>query len=193
MRVMPFAAALASLSLVLGACGSDSATPVAPDQSALAANNSANARGGNRDEIRINMQDACDPASFDAAIAPGTCVRAGGMKFANFISQLTKHQEVGAWHFAPPHFSAHVGQEVEAYNLGGEVHTFTRVAAFGGGIVASLNALSGNPVAAPECLNLDEDDFVAPGATYEEDLEEAGTQYFQCCIHPWMRTVGRVH
>jgi hypothetical protein len=192
MRCIPFAAAVALLPLLAG-CGSDSAAPVAPGQSILAANSPANAQGGNRDEIRINMKDSCDPASFNAAVGPGTCVRSGGMTFDNFIGQLTKHQVVGAWHFAAPAFSAHVGQEVEAYNLGGEDHTFTHVAAFGGGMVPSLNALSGNLVVAPECLDLDPDDIVEPGATYVEDLDEAGTQYFQCCIHPWMRTVAHVH
>jgi plastocyanin len=193
MRHIPFAAALAMLPVMLAGCGSDSALPVAPEQPSLAAGAAANAQGGNRDEIRINMQDACDPASFNAIVGAGTCVRSGGMTFQNFIGQLTKHHVVGAWHFAPQAFSASVGQEVEAYNLGGEEHTFTHVAAFGGGLVASLNELSGNLVVAPECLDLDEDDVVAPGATYEEELEEAGTQYFQCCFHPWMRTVGHVH
>lgn len=47
-----------------------------------------------------------------------------------------------------------------------------------------LNNLSGNPDPAQECLALDSDDFVAPGATFEEEIEEAGTQRFECCIHP---------
>ena len=70
------------------------------------------------------------------------------------------------------------------------MHTFTEVAHFGGGIVPLLNQLSGNTVPAAECLNLEPDDFVAPGATYaeEEPLDEEGTEHYQCCIHPWMRT-----
>jgi hypothetical protein len=76
-------------------------------------------------------------------------------------------------------------------NRGGEVHTFTHVAAFGGGIIPPLNALSGNPVPAPECLALEPDDFVAPGNTYQEQIEGSGTQLFQCCIHPWMRMTVR--
>src|SRR6185436_1640036 len=118
MRSIPFAAVLAMVPLLLAGCGTDSAAPVAPDQSQLATNSPANAQGGNRDEIRINMKDACDPATFNPVLAPDTCERSGGMKFEQFISELTKHQVVGAWHFAPSSFSAHVGQEVEAYNLG---------------------------------------------------------------------------
>ena len=80
-----------------------------------------------------------------------------------------------------------------AINRGGEVHTFTEVEEFGGGIVPPLNDLSHNPVVAPECASLDPDDFVAPGATYrEEALEHAGTARFQCCIHPWMRLEVKV-
>ncbi len=36
--------------------------------------------------------------------------------------------------------------------VGGELHTFTKVATFGGGFIPPLNQLSGNPVPAPECL-----------------------------------------
>jgi hypothetical protein len=76
---------------------------------------------------------------------------------------------------------------------GGEIHTFTRVAAFGGGIVPFLNGLSGTPVVAPECTALEPDDFVAPAATYEEEVQAGSTQRFQCCIHPWMRTTVHTH
>jgi len=42
-----------------------------------------------------------------------------------------------------------VKQMLLAVNRGGEVHTFTHVAAFGGGIVLPLNELSHNPTVAP--------------------------------------------
>jgi len=178
------AVTLAFVPLLLAGC-SDAGRPTDPTVSAARA---AAARGGG--SIRkVNMMDACDPASFNAAVGPGTCVRQGGMTFGQFIAQLTKHQEVGAWHFSPPNRQAKVGQTLLAVNLGGEVHTFTEVEEFGGGIVPDLNALSGNPVPAPECLALDADDFVPPGGTYEDEVEEAGTELYQCCIHPWMRTV----
>jgi hypothetical protein len=138
---------------------------------------------------RVTMMDACDPTTFNAAIGPGTCVeRQGGLKFDQFIALLTKHQSVGAWHNAPPTLNAHEGETLLAINQGGEVHTFTRVAAFGGGIIPLLNELSGNPNVAPECTSLDPDDFVPPGGTYEEEVGSAATQLFMCCLHPWMRT-----
>jgi plastocyanin len=149
---------------------------------------------GGRENIMVNMHDACEPDSFNAAAGAGTCIRNGGVTFDLFIAQLTQHQFVGAWHFAPDVTpNAKVGETFLASNTGGEVHTFTEVANFGGGLVAPLNQLSGNPNVAPECLALDPDDFVAPGQTYHETVDHAGTVKYQCCIHPWMRLVATVH
>ena len=67
------------------------------------------------------------------------------------------------------------------------MHTFTEVEEFGGGKIEVLNTLSGNPVPAPECQNLAPSDFIAPGASYTDEVEERGTDHYQCCIHPWMR------
>jgi plastocyanin len=109
------------------------------------------------------------------------------MQFDRFIAQLTRLGFVGPWRFAPSEANVQVGQTFVAANNGGEVHTFTEVADFGGGIVPGLNALAGVPTVAPECKALESDDFVAPGATYRENVEHAGHLKFQCCIHPWMR------
>jgi hypothetical protein len=177
------AATLAGLAVALLGCGeANRPTEPSAEKSALAAT-SLPVR-------RVSMMDACDPTSFNAAIAPGTCVsRRGGVTFTQFIAQLTRNEQAGAWHNAPPNMTARPGQTLLAVNRGGEVHTFTQVAAFGGGVVGLLNQLSGNPNIAPECTRLDADDFVPPGGTYEEEVGSAATQLFQCCIHPWMRTV----
>jgi plastocyanin len=164
--------------------------PTAPLSSPLAAR--ATAAASIRSTISVNLHDACDPASFDAAVGPGTCVRNGGMKFGQFVAELTKHQEAGAWHFAPPTFTANVGQTIVARNLGGEVHTFTEVTEFGGGIIPFLNDLSGTPDIADGCKALEDDDFVSPGTTYSAPIALPGTHKFQCCIHPWMRSVVTV-
>ena len=135
----------------------------------------------------VNMMDACDPATFNAVVGPGTCSRSGGMTFQLFIDALTRLGFVGAWHFSPNTTNVRVGQTFVAVNRGGEVHTFTEVAQFGGGIVPNLNQLAHVPEVAPECANLDPDDFVAPGGEYSETVDHSGTVKFQCCIHPWMR------
>ena len=44
-----------------------------------------------------------------------------------------------------------------------------------------------NTEVAPECRTLAADDFIPPGGTYSDEVEETGTERYQCCIHPWMR------
>ena len=141
----------------------------------------------------VSMHDACDPATFDAALQdPSACLRDGGVTFQEFVAQLQKHQQAGAWHFAPPSLSVSEGSSLTAVNRGGEVHTFTEVEHFGGGMVPLLNDLSGNPTPAPECLALSPGDFVAPGAAFTVTESEAGVEHYQCCIHPWMRITVQV-
>lgn len=136
----------------------------------------------------VSMMDACDPESFDAALGVGSCVRNGGVTFERFLEELGKHQKVGSWHFAPPTMNVRVGETLVAINRGGEVHTFTEVAEFGGGFVAELNHLAGTPVPAPECLNFAGIVFVPPGGTDRHAVDDAGTEKYMCCLHPWMRT-----
>jgi hypothetical protein len=169
-------AAIAICASLLNACG-DAARPTAPVSVMQAV------AGG---EARlVTMMDGCDPESFDAADV--TCVRPGGVTFARFLDLLGKNQTVGAWHFSPRTLNARVGQTLLAVNQGGEVHTFTEVEEFGGGVIEALNTLSGNPVPAPECQHLSPGDFVAPGASHTEEVEAPGTEHYQWCIHPWMR------
>jgi hypothetical protein len=134
---------------------------------------------------QVSMMDACDGPTFNAAIGPGTCTRSEGVSFSEFVAQLTAHQFAGAWHNAPSQTDARLGDALIAVNKGGEMHTFTRVADFGGGLVPFLNELSGTPNVAPECTV--ETTFVPPGGTDSESLDRTGELKFQCCIHPWMR------
>ena len=170
------AAALAACASQLSACDA-SARPTAP-----VAVSQALAGEGQRPVV---MTDGCDPESFEAAGV--TCVRPGGVTFQRFVDLLGKHGTVGAWRFSPGVLDTGVGQGLLIVNQGGEVHTFTRVDRFGGGVVEILNQLSGNPVPAPECGNLTASDFIAPGASATRDVEAPGTERYQCCIHPWMR------
>lgn len=136
----------------------------------------------------IDINDQCDPATFNAVIGPGTCVTSHvGVKFFDFIRELGQTQKVGAWNFAPGEVRLQDGEAFQATNRGGEDHTFTEVDEFGGGFIPILNTLSGNPVPAPECLNFAGLEFIPPGGTSAPETEEPGVHHYQCCIHPWMR------
>jgi len=158
----------------------------------------------------VKMRDDCEPTSFNAAVGPGTCVGDGKTTFAEFIQELRTEQVAEAWRFNPPNFDVVEGKMLVFENLGGETHTFTKVEAFGGGFVAGLNALSGNPVPRPECAIVLTNGSLVPqpespsnvfveagltevGPTAGSPILPAGQESkFMCCIHPWMRAVVRV-
>ena len=141
----------------------------------------------------VDMLDRCDPQSFDDMFGPGTCIfDHRGVSVDTFLSVLERSQTMGAWHFAPGVVRLREGQAFQARNSGGELHTFTEVKAFGGGFIPELNDLTGNPVPAPECLDFDSIEFIAPGGTTEAEVEPAGTHRYMCCIHPWMRATVTV-
>ncbi|MBZ5613050.1 MAG: hypothetical protein LAO23_03505 [Acidobacteriia bacterium] len=149
----------------------------------------------------IHIRDYCDPASFNAVIGPGTCVRDtsdGAITFSGFVTELGADKSVGAWRYAPGQIHVSQGTTLQLQSLGGETHTFTEVKRFGGGFVDFLNAASGNPVPAPECAQVvngnlvpqppsDKNIFIPAGGQATFSLEPQVVTRFQCCIHPWMR------
>lgn len=140
---------------------------------------------------QVQMLDNCDGPTFDAAIGTGTCARNGGLTFEKFIARLVADQEVGSWRFSPERLSVDAGGTITAVNRGGEFHTFTQVAQFGGGCVADINALLGlTPV--PECSipGIFGTTGAAPGASVTTAPLQAGTRRFLCLIHPWMRATA---
>ena len=179
---------IAAVSLALAACESPDVT-TGPD--AVVAADRASAPGANTRTVR--MVDRCEPTSFNAVLGAGTCVGNGNVTFDKFIAQLEQSGVAHTWRNLPPNVTMSVGQTLVALNIGGEAHTFTEVEEFGGGIVPLLNDLSGNPIPAPECLTLGPQAFIPPGGT-QQDLEDTpGTELYQCCLHPWMRTVVHIH
>jgi plastocyanin len=139
---------------------------------------------------QVVMRDACDPETFNAVLGPGACVKDGDTTFSTFVGQLLAQGRAPAWRFAPGHLKLAAGGSVEARNVGGEVHTFSEVASFGGGCIGALNDLLGlTPV--PECAGFPAGIFAAtavpPGGTLTETLGP-GDHRFECLIHPWMRT-----
>ena len=136
--------------------------------------------------------DACDPTTFNQALGPGTCVRSGGgITFQMFLQQLQRLQRAPAWRFAPDDVHARSDDPILVENIGGETHTFTEVAQFGGGSVPQLNQLAGNLTERPECAAGPGPDnhILAPGASFVFTEEDPGTHLYQCCIHPWMHAV----
>jgi plastocyanin len=141
----------------------------------------------------VALVDQCDAASFNAALGAGTCKINGSTTFSEFNDELTAQHSVAAWRFEPTSLTANLGQSIVVTNTGGEVHTFTEVEEYGGGIVPSLNTASNNPTEAPECAALTQEDFIPAGATTTEGPEtSSGTEKYQCCIHPWMRATVTV-
>jgi hypothetical protein len=153
---------------------------------------------------RIRISDDCDPATFNAAVGPGTCVGPGETTFSEFIAELKDDRKVEEWAFQPRRLSAKQSDTIVASNVGGELHTLTEVHQFGGGFVPLLNGLSGNPVPVSECADpASKPDpvtgllppapsavasFVPAGTTFNADVPPVGhTELYQCCIHPWMR------
>ena len=140
--------------------------------------------------------DACDPASFNAALGdPNACVNPGNTTFQEFIAELTATHTARKWNFNPLQATTHAGEALLVQNVGGETHTFTPVKHFGGGFITLLNDLTGNPVPASECLNVPGLDFVAgggrsliSGAALAAVTDADGIARVECCIHPWMRT-----
>ena len=170
----------------------------------------------------ITMRDACDPVSFDAALGSGHCLpgQHGNTLFSDFIGELQTDQNAGAWRFNPMlnakagtfklvRLDLTAGDQTTIKNLGGEIHTFTRVEHFGGGFKAKLNGLTGNPVPAPECAQVLPDGTLVqqPESPTNQFVEAGNTEagptagidlplgesLWQCCIHPWMRMVVVVH
>jgi plastocyanin len=152
-------------------------------------------------QVVIHIRDYCDPASFNAAVGPDTCIRDttnGAITFSGFLGELGADKSVGAWRFAPDQLRVSQGTTLLVENLGGETHTFTEVKRFGGGFLDFLNGPSGTPVPAPECAQVvngtlvpqppsDENIFLPAGGNATVPIEEQGVTRYQCCIHPWMR------
>jgi plastocyanin len=140
----------------------------------------------------VVVLDNCDPATFNMAFGPGTCVNVAGAQFVplpTFLAALPGgHPQ---WLFYPPTLTARREDTVRAVNQGGEIHTFTEVVDFGGGFIPALNNPPNSP-AVPECLTGFANISVASTRTIQGSsllvtgLAE-GLHRFQCCIHPWMQ------
>ena len=139
--------------------------------------------------------DECDPATFNApnAVGPDFC-RNIALGAATTFSDLFAKAAAGTpdpnWDFEPDALTVKKGTTINAVNQGGEPHTFTEVAKFGGGFIAPLNAPGEETV--PECAGGFSKVAVAKtrilqGSQLQVTGLSRGEHLFQCCIHPWMR------
>jgi hypothetical protein len=153
--------------------------------------------GAIQGDKKIRMYDDCEPTTFNDVLGEGACIGNGHTTFDEFIAELEETQDAHTWRNQPSAMKVNIGRPTFIENRGGEVHTFTPVANFGGGFITDLNGISGNPVPAPECLNIPALTFIPAGGSEEGPTAGSselpvGTHRFQCCIHPWMRTTIEV-
>jgi len=94
-----------------------------------------------------------------------------------------------SWRNDPGYLTLELGERLRVKNTGGRGHTFTEVANYGGGFVAVLNF---GLRQARECADPTQLPILAPGARAEVRGLALGNHKFQCCIHPWMRSLVKV-
>lgn len=146
------------------------------------------------DDKRIVIRDDCDPTDPGWTPTGGCKLEEGDVNLAEFQTELSSPLSLSvighqAWWNDPPYLKIQAGDTVKVRNRGGRVHTFTEVAAFGGGRVLVNPALNKGLVMAPECpASVD----IAPGAGVKLSGLDPGNHRFQCCIHPWMRAIVKV-
>lgn len=147
----------------------------------------------------VVLRDDCDPNDPGWTPTGGCTLPEGEVTLAEFNAQRLSPlapSVIGhlAWWFDPNYLKVKAGKKISIRNDGGRTHTFTEVANFGGGRVPPLNASQpGVPplTPAPECLAAGVVNLPG-GATDTVDGLAPGDHRFQCCIHPWMRTLVKV-
>ena len=142
--------------------------------------------------VQVVALDECDPVTFNAALGPEFC-RNVALGAVTTLSDLLAKAAAGTpdpnWDFEPDAVHIKKGVTLVVVDQGGEPHTFTEVAEFGGGFISGLN---GGQATVPECAGGFASVAVAKtrilqGSQIEITGLSKGEHRFQCCIHPWMR------
>jgi len=159
----------------------------------------ASAGSGDEDSrtqpAQIVALDECDPLTFNAALGFDFCknVALAAIFPTTTLADLLAEAAAGTpdpkWDFEPDSLSIKKGTPLIVVNQGGEPHTFTEVAQFGGGFIPGLND---GQAPVPECAAGFKSVAVArtrilQGSQLQVAGLSKGEHHFQCCIHPWMR------
>jgi plastocyanin len=144
--------------------------------------------------------DECDPATFNAPTAGGAdfcrnVALGASTKFADLFAAAKIGNPDRKWDFEPDSLTIKKETILSVVDQGGEPHTFTEVAKFGGGFISGLNGPNEDTV--PECAGGFSRVEVArtrilQGSQLQLTGLTKGEHLFQCCIHPWMRTIVEV-
>jgi plastocyanin len=161
-------------------------------QSQLAHAKAAAPTQAGENPAQVVALDECDPSTFNAALGPDFCHNVTVGAFTT-LSDLFAKAAAGTpdpgWDFEPDTLNIKKGTPLIAVDQGGEPHTFTEVAQFGGGFIPGLNA---GQDTVPECVGGFANVAVArtrilQGSQLQVTGLSKGKHFFQCCIHPWMR------
>ena len=137
--------------------------------------------------------DECDPATFNAALGADFCknVALGAdTKLSDLFAKAAAGTPDPGWDFEPDIVHMKHGGTLSVFDQGGEPHTFTEVAQFGGGFIPVLNAPGETTI--PECAGGFSNLAVAKTRILQGSQRQItglskGEHLFECCIHPWMR------
>jgi plastocyanin len=163
------------------------------------------------DHRTVRILDDCDPVTFNAAGVPGGCfgnghttidalfaqlvgTAAAEPTLGNLFASLQENHPAKRWAFSRETFEIDAGGTITAENRGGEVHSFSEVAAFGGGCAPPVNDALGGLAPVPECA----DPAKFPGTLVPQGRSltvaglSPGTHLYMCLIHPWMQSVAKV-
>jgi plastocyanin len=150
---------------------------------------------------QIVALDECDPATFNSQLGADFCrnvalaaVPGNATTFADLFAKAAAGSPDPGWDFEPDAVKMKKGTTLVVVNQGGEPHTFTEVAKFGGGFIPPLNH---GEDTVDECKGGFSNVKVArtriiQGSQSQITGLSKGTHLFECCIHPWMRTVVEV-
>jgi plastocyanin len=136
--------------------------------------------------------DECDPTTFNAALGADFCknVTLGAFtRLSDLFAEASDGTPDPGWDFEPDQLTIKQGTILSVVDQGGEPHTFTEVAHFGGGFIPDLNH---GEDTVPECAGGFSNIAVArtrilQGSHLDITGLSKGKHLFECCIHPWMR------